>query len=210
MKTSLRDRLRQLWEQCELFESLPTPPERHVLERHSADALRDPVQERATPGTRGRRARGWPPVPPSRTKAKAKKSVRPRASRMRRPRVPRTNPEDLPFVERLAAAFERYNAELFDGELRPVMIRVSRRMKNRLGHYMAATPSGLPAEIAISRRHIRRDTWDEVLHTLVHEMVHQWQDERHLPIDHGAAFRRKAREVGISDRATRRVRPERG
>jgi hypothetical protein len=80
-------------------------------------------------------------------------------------------------------------------------------MKNRLGHYMAATPSGLPAEIAISRRHISRDPWDEVLHTLVHEMVHQWQDENGHPIDHGQQFRRKAREVGISARATRRVRP---
>jgi hypothetical protein len=81
-------------------------------------------------------------------------------------------------------------------------------MKNRLGHYMAATPSGLPAEIAISRTHIRRDTWDEVLHTLVHEMVHQWQDENGLPLDHGQHFRRKAREVGISARATRKVEPD--
>jgi hypothetical protein len=36
-------------------------------------------------------------------------------------------------------------------------------------------------------------------------MVHQWQDEQCMPIDHGAAFRRKAREVGISPRARRTV-----
>ena len=63
----------------------------------------------------------------------------------------------------------------------------------------------IDAEIAISRRHIRRDPWDDVLHTLVHEMVHQWQDENGLPLDHGPHFRRKAREVGISARATRPV-----
>ena len=39
----------------------------------------------------------------------------------------------------------------FDGRLRPVPIRVSRRMKSRLGHYTARTAGGEPAEIAISR-----------------------------------------------------------
>ena len=38
-------------------------------------------------------------------------------------------------------------------------------------------PYGEPAEIAISRTHIRRHGWDEALHTLLHEMVHQWQAE---------------------------------
>jgi hypothetical protein len=36
-------------------------------------------------------------------------------------------------------------------------------------------------------------------------MVHQWQDERGLAIDHGAAFRRRAREVGIAPSACRTV-----
>lgn len=80
-------------------------------------------------------------------------------------------------------------------------------MKNRLGHYMAAVPQQCVAEIAISRRHIRRDGWEDVIHTLIHEMVHQWQDENGLPIDHGSHFRRKAREVGISARATRKAPP---
>jgi hypothetical protein len=37
--------------------------------------------------------------------------------------------------------------------------------------------------------------------TLLHEMVHQWQAETGQPVDHGRAFRRKAREVGITPRA---------
>jgi hypothetical protein len=64
-------------------------------------------------------------------------------------------------------------------------------MRARLGHYMSAAPSGEPAEIVVSRRHIRRHGWEEALHTLLHEMVHQWQDETGHPIDHGRMFRAK-------------------
>jgi hypothetical protein len=79
-------------------------------------------------------------------------------------------------------------------------------MRTRLGHYMAASPtSGDPAEIVISRRHLRRHGWEEALHTLLHEMVHQWQDEHGYPIDHGRAFRAKARELGITPSARRTV-----
>jgi hypothetical protein len=80
-------------------------------------------------------------------------------------------------------------------------------MKSRLGHYSAATPGGLAAEIAISRRHLRRHGWTEALHTLLHEMVHQWQDETGRTIDHGAAFRKKCREVGIAPYARRVLAP---
>ncbi|HEY9230350.1 MAG TPA: SprT-like domain-containing protein, partial [Gemmatimonadaceae bacterium] len=90
------------------------------------------------------------------------------------------------------------------GSLKPVPVRVSRRMKSRLGHYSAAT-NGESAEIAISFRHLRRHGWAEALHTLLHEMVHQWQDETGRPIDHGRAFRAKAREVGIAAAARRKV-----
>jgi hypothetical protein len=95
-----------------------------------------------------------------------------------------------------------YNIALFDGELGGIKMRISRRMKNRLGHYMVAG-GGQPAEIAMSLRHVERDPWDDVLHTLVHEMVHQWQDQNGMPLDHGQTFRAKAMEIGISARATR-------
>ncbi len=84
-------------------------------------------------------------------------------------------------------------------------IRVSRRMKSRLGHYTWRGQARHRAEIVISRRHIRRDGWDEAIHTLLHEMVHQWQDERGLKVDHGREFRRKARAVGITPLARRDV-----
>ena len=121
----------------------------------------------------------------------------------RPPRRERTRPED----GRMAAELSRHHAELnarfFAGSLRAIPVRVSRRMKSRLGHYTAATPAE-PAEIAISWRHLRRHGWTEALHTLLHEMVHQWQDEQGFAIDHGSSFRAKAREVGITPSARRR------
>ena len=117
----------------------------------------------------------------------------------------RTSPQDMSLAGRLAEAHRDLNARHFGGALTEVPIRVSRRMRSRLGHYSAATPAGDPAEIAISRSHLRRHGWDETLHTLLHEMVHQWQDETGRPIDHGSAFRVKAREVGIEAAARRMV-----
>lgn len=121
-----------------------------------------------------------------------------------RPRRERQRPEDEPVAERLREWHARYNAEHFRGALKSVPVRISRRMKSRLGHYTAATPNA-PGEIAISYRHYRRHGWPEVLQTLLHEMVHQWQDETGLPLDHGAWFRAKAREVGIPAAAKRGV-----
>ncbi|MFL5606906.1 MAG: SprT-like domain-containing protein [Gemmatimonadaceae bacterium] len=134
------------------------------------------------------------------------RSARPAARRER------THEEDVEIAEQLNAWHERYNRRHFHGVLKPIEIRVSRRMKTRLGHYTASTPGGEPAEIAISRAHLRKHGWQEALHTLVHEMVHQWQDEMGHTIDHGSTFRAKAREVDIAPYARRvlATRPGRG
>ena len=126
-----------------------------------------------------------------------------RGTRVRRQAGSR--PDDLWMVAELERWHQRYNARHFGGALKPVHIRVSRRMKSRLGHYTVAIPRTSRAEIAIGHRHIVRHGWDEALHTLLHEMVHQWQDELGMPIDHGTRFRQKAREVGITAAAFRAV-----
>jgi SprT-like family len=115
----------------------------------------------------------------------------------------RTRPEDGRMAADLSRQHAELNARFFDSALRAIRVRISRRMKSRLGHYTAATPTE-PAEIAISWRHVRRHGWTEALHTLLHEMVHQWQDEQGFAIDHGSSFRAKAREVGITPSARRR------
>ena len=126
--------------------------------------------------------------------------MRPRRDHTYRPRA-----SDVPLIEALARSHEHYNALLFGGRLSPIAIRISGRMRNRLGQYSATCASGRAAEITISRRHIRRHGWEETLHTLLHEMVHQWQAENGMPIDHGREFRRKAREVGVEPTARRVV-----
>lgn len=117
----------------------------------------------------------------------------------------RTHADDDRLARALAREHAVLNASKFDGELLEIPIRVSRRMKSRLGHYTWRGQSSHDPEIVISRRHIRRDGWDETLHTLLHEMVHQWQDERGLKVDHGREFRVKAKAVGITPLARRDV-----
>lgn len=124
---------------------------------------------------------------------------------VRRPE--RANPDDAVLVRELLEWHRQYNGIHFDGALSEIVIRVSGRMKTRLGQYTAASPYGEPAEIAISRAHIRRHGWAEALHTLLHEMVHQWQAEHGHDIDHGPTFRAKAIEVGIAPNARRELRP---
>jgi hypothetical protein len=119
------------------------------------------------------------------------------------PRAPeRTHPEDESLADRLAEWHTRLNGERFGASLRQIPIRVSRRMVRRLGHYAPGTEGG-GAEIAISARHVRRDGFASAVETLLHEMVHQWQHENGLEIDHGLEFRRKCREVGAVPRAKR-------
>jgi hypothetical protein len=122
----------------------------------------------------------------------------------RRRRPERTHPADIPLIRELTRWHASYNEERFGGALRGIPIRISRRMKSRLGHYSPASEGSAP-EIVLSRRHIRRDGWEEALHTLLHEMVHQWQDEQGLVVDHGGSFRAKARAVGITPLACRAV-----
>jgi hypothetical protein len=102
-------------------------------------------------------------------------------------------------LSRLQLLHLELNERWFGGALEPISIRLSGRMRRKLGHYEHGDDAA-PA-IVISRRHIRRDGWRRAERTLLHEMVHQWQAESGLPIDHGRAFRRKALEVGIEPRA---------
>ncbi len=119
-------------------------------------------------------------------------------------RQERPRPGDLLLVHRLSQAFDRFNREHFSGQLSPLPIRLSGRMRTRLGELSVDLRTGHPIEIAISRRHIARHRWSEVEQTLLHEMVHQWQAETGLPVDHGPLFREKARQVGVVPGAKRR------
>jgi hypothetical protein len=120
-------------------------------------------------------------------------------------RVERTHPADERFARDLARIHRELNVAKFGGGLSEIPVRISRRMKSRLGHYTLRGQKNCDPEIVISRRHIRRHGWDEAVQTLLHEMVHQWQDETGRKVDHGREFRNKARAVGITPLARRPV-----
>ncbi|MES2124133.1 MAG: SprT-like domain-containing protein, partial [Gemmatimonadota bacterium] len=116
----------------------------------------------------------------------------------RRPKRDETIPaEHAATVERLRRLHEILNGRHFGGLLTTIPILISDRMRSRLGEFRADHDDRFRS-ITLSSRHIRRDGWPAASETLLHEMVHQWQCETGLPLDHGPAFRRKAREVGIS------------
>ena len=115
-------------------------------------------------------------------------------------------PGDVAMIAQLMDAHREMNVKYFDGALQVIPLRLSGRMATRLGHYDPGTRH-TQSEIVISRAHITRHGWREAMHTLLHEMVHQWQHETGRPVDHGTAFRQKARDVGITPAARRDVTP---
>jgi hypothetical protein len=115
-------------------------------------------------------------------------------------------PGDLAMLAQLMEAHRELNTRWFDGALSAIPLRLSGRMATRLGHYDPGSRH-VPPEIVMSRTHITRHGWREAMHTLLHEMVHQWQHETGQPVDHGSAFRQKARDVGITPAARRDVVP---
>jgi hypothetical protein len=109
-------------------------------------------------------------------------------------------------LHRLEALHRQLSEQHFGGTLGQIQIRLSAHMRSRLGELAVDIKTGRPVEIGLSRRHLARHPWAEVEHTMLHEMVHQWQAETGLRVDHGPTFRRKAREVGVLPVAKRAVR----
>jgi SprT-like family len=100
------------------------------------------------------------------------------------------------WVARLTLLRDTLNRRHFGGRLSAIPIRLSERMSTSLGE-LRSDRAGRPTEIVLSRRHLVRDAWSAVTDTLLHEMVHQWQGEHGLPINHGQTFRTMAHRVGI-------------
>jgi hypothetical protein len=129
------------------------------------------------------------------------------AGEPRRVRAPdRSRPGDAEKAGRLAALFAEYNRRHFGGLLPSLPLRISGRMRSRLGQLCLHHGTGQAHEITMSRQHIDRHGWTEAAHTLLHEMVHLWQHALGHAVDHGRAFRRKAAQVGIRASARRDVR----
>ncbi len=124
----------------------------------------------------------------------------------RRPTEP-ADPGDIARLDRLRALHAAFNALHFGGALGPVDLRLSARMRRRLGEFRPPFGPDARPEIAISRKHLRRDGWVRAGETLLHEMVHQWQAETGRGPGHGPEFRRKCASLGIEGRAVGRMTP---
>jgi hypothetical protein len=79
----------------------------------------------------------------------------------------------------LELAFEFFNRELFDVRLPPCLLTLQRKGSATRGYYspgrFGAADGTAVAEIALNPRHIKNRSFEEVMSTLVHEMVHHWQ-----------------------------------
>ena len=106
---------------------------------------------------------------------------------------PAVLPGDEKIFARLHELHDQFNRAHFENGLGRVRMALSAKMRRRLGEFRLSA-TGLH-EIAIGRRHLKRDGWKGVSETLLHEMVHQWQAETGRKLGHGKEFRRMLSQV---------------
>ena len=91
----------------------------------------------------------------------------------------------------------------FKLDIRDISLCVERLPSNRYGHFRQGHNGfGLRGEIAINSRYLpeQRQLW-EVLGTLLHELLHAWQETHGIPgkrNHHNAEFQAKARQLGLN------------
>jgi predicted SprT family Zn-dependent metalloprotease len=82
------------------------------------------------------------------------------------------------FYRYLEAAYDHFNKSLFNGRL-PTCLLTVQREKNVMGYFSAnrwTDPQGhVVHEIAVNPAYFARHNLMEVMQTIVHEMVHNWQ-----------------------------------
>lgn len=103
-------------------------------------------------------------------------------------------PSALPSEADLQLLFARLNYEFFNGEVSDCRIRYNERFSNSAGR---TTYGRDPMQIELSPKHFRRHP-EALLDTLLHEMIHAWCYAKFRETGHGARFRRKLRECGLS------------
>jgi hypothetical protein len=118
------------------------------------------------------------------------------------------NSTTLDFYARLQWAFDRFNAELFEGKLPPCLITL--RSSNRYHGYhhkerFVNKQGQTLDELGLHPGFFAIQPIEEVLSTLVHEMVHHWQDCLGTPTKtnpHNREWGKKMRELGLEPTST--------
>jgi hypothetical protein len=128
---------------------------------------------------------------------------------MPKSRVVRTNEKPTAITPKeyggLQAAYEHFSAELFEGTLPNVFITYQRRA-HMAGHFWAENYAGRNSsddrshELALNPDGFIGRSDAEILSTLVHEMVHVWQQEHGTPAKrgyHNKQWAAKMKTVGL-------------
>lgn len=105
----------------------------------------------------------------------------------------------------LNSAYEYFNKNLFDGKLPACLITMQRKSKAR-GYFCPERfetrkeEASYCHEIALNPAHFKDRSDEEIISTLVHEMVHLWQEEYgHPPRKnyHNREWAEKMEEIGL-------------
>lgn len=100
-------------------------------------------------------------------------------------------PNVLPDPAELQLLFAVLNNQHFGGEIPAHRIAYNGRFSNLAGRIVYKPPL-----IELSRKHFEKDP-SALRETLLHEMIHAWLYARGENPGHGAAFKRKMRELGL-------------
>lgn len=107
------------------------------------------------------------------------------------------------WIAEILRSWHEFNRRHLHGALRPPSLQID-RSTTRLGHWQRETRT-----LSLAHDHLIGHRWDDVLHTLKHEMAHQYVDEA-LGGDerpHGARFARACALLEISADASGAPRP---
>lgn len=105
------------------------------------------------------------------------------------------------------ALYDYFNATLFGGSLRPVILNFSRAAKS-LGFFAPLRwerGNETTHEISLNPAYLKTRPARDVAATLVHEMVHLWQQEEGKPSRrgyHNEEWARKMEEIGLAPSST--------
>ncbi len=94
----------------------------------------------------------------------------------------------------LQLLFARLNYQFFNGEAPDCRIRFNARFSNSAGRI---TYTGHPMLIELSPKHFEKYP-ESLEETLLHEMIHAWCFAKWRDTGHGARFKKKMRECGMS------------
>lgn len=100
----------------------------------------------------------------------------------------------LPSEADLQLLFARLNYQFFNGEAPDCRIAYNERFSNSAGRISYGAP---PMRIELSPKHFRSHP-EALEETLLHEMIHAWCYAQFRETGHGARFKRKLRQCGLT------------